>query len=303
MQDLSEFNISFVKLVEQQPCLYDSTVEDYYRGYVQDKAWETIAQTIGTNVTVKECKARWRNLRGRFTKHLKSHASSNPAESSKRPYYLAEHLSYLLPFTKPKKSQAENDAPYLEDSISRFLEIDSSISDQIIEGEELEPNEEIEFKYQFREPSETDKSERFDHGSGSSNKRDAPVHSDSHLMHEKYRRLDGSGDFPCEVKRSHQTQNTIDYSDSDVLFLMSLLPDLKRMNDYQKRKYKIGILRMGGEILNEHPAAPSASSCQRTTRRNSSSSYMSPDSGVSRTHQGHVRPSGNGESNENSTSN
>lgn len=260
-----------------------------------------LSENVLLPVTTKECKARWRNLRGRFTKHLKSHASADPAESSKRPYYLAEHLSYLLPFTKSKKRQGESDAPYLEDSISRFLELDSSVSDQIIEGEELEPNDEIEFKYQFREPSETDKSERLDHGSASSSKREAPVHSDPPQMREKYRRLDVTEDFPGDVKRSYQVQNTIDYSDSDVLFLMSLLPDLKRMNDYQKRKYKIGLLRMGGEILDEHPAAPATS--QRTTRRNSSSSYMSPDSGVSRTHQGKDRTSGNGESNDNSTSN
>lgn len=289
-----------MKLVERHPCLYDSTVEDYYRGYVQDRAWETIAKTIGADVTVKECKSRWRNLRGRFTKHLKSHASLDPTENNKRPYYLAEHLSYLLPFTKPKKSQTDNDGPYLEDSISRFLEIDSCISDQNIEGEELEPHEEIEFKYQPTDNSGTDKCESLGHHPESSNKRNGPVHSDSPRMCEKYRRLDVSQDLHV-AKNSHLPQNVIDYSDSDTLFLMSLLPDLKRMNDYQKRKYKIGILRMGGEILNEHPAL--TNSCQRTTRRNSSSSYMSPDSGVSRTHQGNDRTSGNGESNENSTSN
>lgn len=303
MQDISEFNISFVKLVERHPCLYDSTVEDYYRGYVQDKAWETIAQIIGPDVTVKECKSRWRNLRGRFTKHLKSNASSDPAENNKRPYYLADHLSYLLPFTKPKKSHTENEGPYLEDSISRFLEMESCISDQNIEGDELEPNEEIEYKYAPTEVSETDKCERLDPAAENSNKRSQPVHSDSPQRCEKYRRLDAAQELQVG-KSSLPPQNAIDYSDSDMLFLMSLLPDLKRMNDYQKRKYKIGILRMGGEILNEHPAIPLASSWQRTTRRNSSSSYMSPDSGVSRTHHGsHDRTLGNGESNENSTSN
>ncbi|CAH1992771.1 unnamed protein product [Acanthoscelides obtectus] len=34
-------------------------------------------------------------------------------------------------------------------------------------------------------------------------------------------------------------------------FLLSLLPDLKKMTDKQKRKYKVGVLNLAGEILDE----------------------------------------------------
>ncbi|EAT39109.1 AAEL009056-PA [Aedes aegypti] len=313
MQDVSEFNISFVKLVEAHPCLYDTTTDDYYRGHVQDQAWSSIARTIGPTVTVKECKARWRNLRGRFTKHLKSYASADPVENNKRPYYLAEHLEFLLPFTKSKKLGEEDDTPF-EDHISRFLEIDSSISDNPVEGEELGAHEAIEYKYQ-RAQSETDRNDRLGHDRHEPhrdverpNKRMAPYGSDPIPMHEKYRRLSSSGQRKYaehdDGSRSHRANDIVDYKDSDVLFLMSLLPDLKRMNDVQKRNYKIGILSLGGEILNEHSTQPnsiSAAAVQRLIRRNSS--YMSPDSGMPRSQRKGVQTSENEESTENSTSN
>ncbi|CAH2001679.1 unnamed protein product [Acanthoscelides obtectus] len=48
--------------------------------------------------------------------------------------------------------------------------------------------------------------------------------------------------------------------DADVQFLLSLLPDLKKMTDKQKRKYKVGVLNLAGEILDEpvvsHISAP-----------------------------------------------
>lgn len=330
MQDVSEFNINFVKLVEAQPCLYDTTNDDYYRGHVQDQAWGTIARAIGPTVTVKECKARWRNLRGRFTKHLKSYVSSDPAENNRRPYYLAEHLEFLLPFTKSKKlSEEEDDTPF-EDHISRFLEIDSSISDNPVEGEELAGgHDQVDFNYQGRAPSEAEHNDRLSHGrhdsqrmthnverTNSSNKRNVPFGPDAMQMHEKYRRLSHSGigerkyagDFYDEGRRPQPAHEVVDYRDSDVLFLMSLLPDLKRMNDHQKRTYKIEILRLGGDILNEHHhssaqpnGGPSSSIQQRLIRRNSS--YMSPDSGLPRSQRKSVQTSENGESNENSTSN
>lgn len=315
MQDVSEFNISFVKLVEAQPCLYDTTTDDYYRGHVQDQAWGTIARTIGPTVTVKECKARWRNLRGRFTKHLRSYTSSDPVENHKRPYYLAEHLEFLLPFTKTKKLGEDDDTPF-EDHISRFLEIDSSIPDRPVEGEEPEAND-IELKYPTRAPSEADRNDRLGHDrydsyhmhdaerKHSSNKRVAPYDPDFVTMQDKHRRLNSSG--MCQRKHTDQeessrprpSQDLVDYRDSDVLFLMSLLPDLKRMSDVQKRNYKIGILSLGGEILNQHSAQPDA--IERLVRRNSS--YMSPDSGIPRSQRKRAQTSENEESTENSTSN
>ncbi|XP_062551204.1 uncharacterized protein LOC134216300 [Armigeres subalbatus] len=317
MQDVSEFNISFVKLIEAQPCLYDTSDEDYSRTQVQDRCWAKIARAIGPTVTIKECKNRWKNLRGRFTRHLKSFESTDPVENNKRPYYLAEHLEFLLPFTKPKRLAGDfDDIPY-EDNISRFLEIDSSISDNIIESEDLAVRDEPETKHPNRAPSEIGHhDDGLEHDThhieqefeciNNSKKRKASLVLDATKMYKKIRRLSSSGDgqrryvgdFSDECSKPQPAHHLVDYRDSDVLFLMSLLPDLKRMSDIQKRNYKIGILRLGGDILHEDSAQPSTSSIQS---RNSS--HTLPDSGASRSQRNGVLTNDNGEMNENSTSN
>lgn len=45
-------------------------------------------------------------------------------------------------------------------------------------------------------------------------------------------------------KRSEESDE-----DPDMMFLKSLLPDMKSMNDSQKRKFKIGILNLSDNIL------------------------------------------------------
>lgn len=44
--------------------------------------------------------------------------------------------------------------------------------------------------------------------------------------------------------------------DSDFCFLRSLLPDLKKMDDDQKRQYKIQMISAAGIILNKHIVPP-----------------------------------------------
>lgn len=44
--------------------------------------------------------------------------------------------------------------------------------------------------------------------------------------------------------------------DPDESFLMSVLPDMKEMNSEQKRRFKIGILKIAGDILSEFSYRP-----------------------------------------------
>lgn len=43
--------------------------------------------------------------------------------------------------------------------------------------------------------------------------------------------------------------------DPDLAFLQSVLPDLKAMSSDQKRRFKIGVLNLAGQLLSENPAA------------------------------------------------
>ncbi|KAG8222298.1 hypothetical protein J437_LFUL001840 [Ladona fulva] len=53
MRDDQDFNIKFVQLVQQHPCLYDQSMPNYYRTRAQDQAWRVIANEIKENGTVR----------------------------------------------------------------------------------------------------------------------------------------------------------------------------------------------------------------------------------------------------------
>lgn len=50
--------------------------------------------------------------------------------------------------------------------------------------------------------------------------------------------------------------------DTDLSFLKSVLPDMKAMTQEQKRRFKIGILNMAGEILKESPRCTTTGQCR-----------------------------------------
>lgn len=57
-------------------------------------------------------------------------------------------------------------------------------------------------------------------------------------------------------------QKTSTDNDADSLFLLSVLPDMKKMTDRQKRKFKVGILNLAGQILDEASAeSPATTHC------------------------------------------
>jgi hypothetical protein len=56
-----------------------------------------------TYFLASECKERWKNLKACYTRHLKNKLPSGSGAKTKRPYYLAEYLNFLEPFTKSRK--------------------------------------------------------------------------------------------------------------------------------------------------------------------------------------------------------
>lgn len=62
--------------------------------------------------------------------------------------------------------------------------------------------------------------------------------------------------------------------DPEVSFLMSVLPDFKEMNADQKRRFKIGILNLAGNILNENTYKPTLESFKNPTFSASSTMYI-----------------------------
>lgn len=46
MKDDPDFNIHFVGVIEEHPCIYDHSISDYSNRNVIDNAWEKIAKRV-----------------------------------------------------------------------------------------------------------------------------------------------------------------------------------------------------------------------------------------------------------------
>lgn len=68
------------------------------------------------------------------------------------------------------------------------------------------------------------------------------------LENRSYENVGGSGFDYLNSSSSFQRYSDLE-QDADVSFLMSVLPDMKEMTSAQKRKFKIQILKVAGDIL------------------------------------------------------
>ncbi|EDV33024.1 uncharacterized protein Dana_GF22772, isoform E [Drosophila ananassae] len=103
MQADEDFNIRFVNLVRHHKCLYDKKLPEYRNRDNQEKAWILISKE--TRESVIHCKERWRNLRACLSRYIKQQAGSEPQH---KPYYLTEHMAFLLPFLKSTRNSLES---------------------------------------------------------------------------------------------------------------------------------------------------------------------------------------------------
>lgn len=46
MKDDPEFNIQFVSVIENHPCIYDHHTKEYSCKFTQEKAWENIGKEL-----------------------------------------------------------------------------------------------------------------------------------------------------------------------------------------------------------------------------------------------------------------
>ncbi|KAF5276415.1 hypothetical protein FQR65_LT16337 [Abscondita terminalis] len=108
MRDDFQFNIQFCEEVQQYETLFNYRRSDYCNRSAQDQAWEKIAKKFNANVT--ECKDRWKNIRGSYSKYkAKLKTKSGQEAKQVKEYYLAPHLLFLDPFLKSRKSKGNID--------------------------------------------------------------------------------------------------------------------------------------------------------------------------------------------------
>ncbi|ALC48506.1 CG4404, partial [Drosophila busckii] len=92
------FNVKFVQLVEQQPCLWNYTHPGYSKKEEVIRAWQDVANDMKD--TVRNSRERWRTIRSSFLRSMK--LGRTQTGRGKRKYYLSKYLQFLLPYTKAR---------------------------------------------------------------------------------------------------------------------------------------------------------------------------------------------------------
>lgn len=218
---------------------------------------------------VAHCKERWRNLRACLTRHLKQQqAATEDGTMNHKPYYLAEHMSFLLPYTKSRsvKEQIKYELPALEDhkpttsslkvpkmsgsgttttTTTYTISTDESDENQYVtliqsSTGELTPAGGLDEAHLHVEEAapESDTKPIPDQTYTTSN---SVVAAKEHLQEIIYE--------PVPAKRIKMSQ---EMDDADLDFFRSLLPDIRLMNPSQKRRFKMGIFGLIDNVLSNN---------------------------------------------------
>ncbi|KAJ2945406.1 hypothetical protein O0L34_g212 [Tuta absoluta] len=97
---MSERTAFLIETVKNYPMLYDPTHEESKNAKLKSSIWNDIALIVGDN-NGDATKARWRNLRDCYSKHLRSRNSIGPASKHTARYKTwpwVQQISYLEPF-------------------------------------------------------------------------------------------------------------------------------------------------------------------------------------------------------------
>ncbi|XP_037034020.1 uncharacterized protein LOC119072823 [Bradysia coprophila] len=251
-RDDHAFNINFVKIIKKKRCLYDKTLPEYRNKDEHEKAWEQIASELNENVP--HCKERWRNLRACLTRHLKnSKQQIATGNTNYKPYYLAEHMKFVLPYTK---SRQRDNVIVTEENTNAPIQVQKIEIDEYDDEKSSEP-EPPALTIQTMMASSPNPTTRFVFVPPISSTPNAPVKRSAAAVEQESR---PEGDNPDNVAASVEKKlktkpdatatavTEIDDS-ADLNFFKSLLPDIRQMTPAQKRKFKMGIFELINNIV------------------------------------------------------
>lgn len=218
------------------------------------------------------CKERWRNLRACLTRHLKQQQTANEDNSvNHKPYYLAEHMNFLLPYTKSRtiKEQIKYETPAVEEhkpstSTGKVAKLSASgqtatttttttytiSTDETDESEyvtliqsstgELTPTNGLEETH-LQVETDTDADHKPVTSEQTYRTTNSVVAAKEHLQEIIYE--------PLPAKRIKVSQ---EMDDADLDFFRSLLPDIRLMTASQKRRFKMGIFGLIDNVLSNN---------------------------------------------------
>ncbi|CAK8692549.1 uncharacterized protein LOC143461882 isoform X2 [Clavelina lepadiformis] len=217
-------NTLFVQEVQKYEELYNSSSEAYLDKDAQELAWSAIASVV--NEDEEQCKARWKRLKASYYQYLKF--KSDKSRYTPR-YYLADHMKFILPFLKKPKVIFQQPT----------IEI-------VTDGDP----EDI-----TRTPSQEE-----DNSAHPPATIVTVTSSPDHVAPEIWRKelYDSMEEEEASFEETPYKRMRYDdfEEDPDLSFLKSLLPDIRKMSDRQKsrfKRYTLGVIEdiLYGSMANE----------------------------------------------------
>lgn len=239
-------NIGFMKLVEQHKCLYVSSEKDQKSREAKDNAWKAIGKQIGNHISTDELIRRYKNIRTSFGRFLREN-TKNATDEVKLHGIIENsswsYLAWLQPYIKHKSDTVFRPPvlPFgslINSNNFSFNNVDKDTAEHITLGatndcfdQNKTPSynpSECEHDYQIiKEENQRLKPE------------DSSVSLDPNVVVQTFNTL--MGHFEKDSNRKRPWEEDID---EDVLFLKSLIPQLKRIPSSLKFAVKTNILKI-----------------------------------------------------------
>ncbi|XP_055911243.1 transcription factor Adf-1-like [Eupeodes corollae] len=233
-----KLNIHFVKMVETNPCIWDTSSKDYRNKKLLKSAWHKISKEI--NEPVDSCPERWRKIRDALFRSIKRHSMKKGNRRTK-PYYLTPHLHFLLPFPTISKKYNHNQSTIELRDESEDSKPGPFLDEiQINDATESFPNDNELESISSTIPPIRDKS---------------PIKNDIEECGNNdqfFEMIDEAEPFMSKPRSRKQNEEEENQDDSDMNFFKSLLRDVRKMDDRQNRKFRLRVLQVIEEIFDQN---------------------------------------------------
>lgn len=168
-------------------------------------------------LTEEACQEKWRILRGSFSRSYKHKMEGN---TNRKEYYLSKHMQFLVPYMKTSKKPKVTQTPSQE--------------------VEVLPDQYMTFKFEDTEDYQSDTTSQVDTST-------IFEESTGDITKDSFEQVSVEND--SKKRKRCSNSRTEESDDSDLLFLKSILPEMKALEGKKKNIFKIKVLNTLAELL------------------------------------------------------
>ncbi|XP_037025418.1 transcription factor Adf-1 [Bradysia coprophila] len=221
-------DVKLIELVKHCPTVYDSKIAEFKIPHRKEEAWEIISKEM--EITVLECRNRWRTIRERYARELRRHDMN-----STWPYF---HLmEFLTPFIKPREIRIKLAGSNIKneyDDRSKSYQNTSLHTDTTVTGNKLVSEESAASANAFVEIEEV----YYD----DSNDRSNDIDQNEDINRKKLKRKCSSDEMHQEDVLTQTTNHS--QSIEDKLFCSSVACTLNKLSRVHNIKAKCEIYKV-----------------------------------------------------------